>query len=152
MESLKKNDIWELVELPHNRRVVGSKWVYKLKVGSDGQIERHKAPLVAQCFSQKHGLDYNETFSPVVWFESLRTVIVLGVQNGMKLHQMDVTTAFLNGELEEEVYMKKLERFAEEGQEHSVCKLRKSIYGLKQSPITTVLEFTTRYPPETNGF
>ena len=134
MESLHKNDVWDLVKLPKGRKAVGSKWVFKLKVGPDGMVHRHKARLVAQGFSQKYGLDYDETFSPVVRFESLRTVIALAVQNGLKLHQMDVTTAFLNGELDEEVYMKQPEGFAEKGQEDLVCKLKRSIYGLKQSP------------------
>ena len=134
MNSLHMNDVWDLVKLPKDRKAVGSKWVFKLKVGSDGQVERHKARLVAQGFAQKQGLDYDETFSPVVRFESLRTVIALAVQNGMKMHQMDVTTAFLNGELQEEVYMKQPEGFVAEGQEDLVCKLKRSIYGLKQSP------------------
>ena len=134
MDSLHINDVWDLVKLPKDRKAVGSKWVFKLKVGPDGQIERHMARLVAQGFAQKQGLDYDETFSPVVRFESLRTVIALAVQNGMKMHQMDVTTAFLNGELQEEVYMKQPEGFAAEGQEDLVCKLKRSIYGLKQSP------------------
>ena len=120
--------------LPKGRKAVGSKWVFKLKVGPDGMVHRHKARLVAQGFLQKYGLDYDETFSPVVRFESLRTVIALAVQNGLKLHQMDVTTAFLNGELDEEVYMKQPEGFATKGQEDLVCKLKRSIYGLKQSP------------------
>ena len=88
--SLHKNDVWELVELPKDRKAVGSKWVFKLKTDADGSVEWHKARLVAQGFSQKHGLDYDETFSPVIRFESLRTVIALAVQNGLKLHQMDV--------------------------------------------------------------
>jgi hypothetical protein len=100
MESLRKNDVWELVELPKDRKAIGSKWVFKLKTDSNGSVERHKARLVAQGFSQKHGQDYDETFSPVVRFESLRTVIALAVQNDLQLHQMDVTTAFLNGELQ----------------------------------------------------
>ena len=129
--SLRKNDVWELVELPEDRKAVGSKWVFKLKTDADGSVEWHKARLVARGFSQKHGLDYDETFSPVIRFESLRTVIALAVQNGLKLHQMDVTTAFLNGELEEEVFMHQPEGFVTKGQEHLVCKLKQSIYGLK---------------------
>ena len=134
MNLLHMNHVWDLVKLPKDRKAVGSKWAFKLKVGSDGQVERHKARLVAQGFAQKQGLDYDETFPPVVRFESLRTVIALTVQNGMKMHQMDVTTAFLNGELQEEVYMKQPEGFVAEGQEDLVCKLKRSIYGLKQSP------------------
>ena len=108
--------------------------MFKLKVGADGSVEQHKAWLVAQGFSQKFGCDYNETFSRVIRFESVRMMIALAVKNGLKLHQMDVTTAFLNGELEEEVYMKQPEGFVFKGQERLVCKLKRSIYGLKQSP------------------
>ena len=134
MESPHKNDVWDLVKLPKGKKAVGSKWVFKLKVGPDGMVHKHKARFVAQGFSQKYGLDYDETFSPVVRFESLRTVIALAVQNGLKLHQMDVTTAFLNGELNEEVYMKQPEGFVAKGHEDLVCKLKRSIYGLKLSP------------------
>jgi len=107
MESLCVNDVWDLVELhvPKDRKAVGSNWVFKLKVDSEGSVERHKAQLVAQGFSQKFGIDYDETFCQVVRFESVRTAISLAVQNRLKLHQMDLMTAFLNGELKEEVYM-----------------------------------------------
>ena len=106
MKSLKENEVWELVELPKDRTLIGSKWVYKLKSGPDGSIERYKARLVAQGFFQKYGTDYDKTFRPVVRLESLRTMIALAVQHGLKLYQVDVTTAFLNGKLEEEVYMR----------------------------------------------
>ena len=119
-----------MVELPKDRKAIGSKWVFKLKTDSDGFVERHKARLVVQGFSQKHGQEYDETFLPVIKFESLRTVIALVVQNDLQLHQMDVTTAFLNGELEE-VYVHQPEGFVSEGQEYLVCKLKRSIYGLK---------------------
>ncbi len=109
MESLYANNVWKLVELPKDRKTVGSKWVFKVK--ADGILERYKAHLVAQGFSQKFGSDYDETFSPVVRFESVRTIIALAVQHGLQLHQMDVKTAFLNGELKEEVYMKQPEGF-----------------------------------------
>ncbi len=134
MESLYANNVCKLVELPKDRKTVGSKWVFKVKADSDGIFERYKARLVAQGFSQKFGSDYDETFSPVVRFESVRTIIALAAQHGLQLHQMDVKTAFLNGELKEEVYMKQPEGFVVEGKEHPVCKLNRSIYGLKQSP------------------
>ena len=134
MKSLEENEVWELVKLPKDRKTVGCKWVYKLKSGPDGSIERYKARLVAQGFSQRYGTDYDETFCPVVRLESLRTIIALAVQHGLKLHQVDVATAFLNGKLEEDVYMRQPEGFVTKGQEHLVCKLKKSIYGLKQSP------------------
>ena len=105
------------------------------KLSPDGSVKWYKARLVAQGFSQKFGFDYEETFIPVVRFESVRVVIALAAQHGLKLHQMDVATAFLNGKLEEEeeVYMKQPEGFVATGQENLVCKLKRSIYGLKQS-------------------
>ena len=134
IDSLQKNAVWDLVERPEGRKVVGSKWVYKTKITPEGEIERYKARLVAQGFTQKYGLDYDETFCPVVRAESVRAVIALAAKKRLLLHQMDVITAFLNGTLEEEVYMKQPEGFAKEGEDKLVCKLKKSIYGLKQSP------------------
>lgn len=133
MESLKDNDVWDLVELPAGKRVVGSKWVFKIKTGADGSIERYKARLVAQGYT-RFGTDYDETFCPVVRQESLRVLIALSAKCGLKLHQVDVTTAFLNSTLQEEVYMTQPEGFITGGQEELVCKLKKNLYGLKQSP------------------
>ena len=134
MNSLISNDVWELVECPPDRRIVGSKWIFKRKIDEDGAIERYKARVVAQGCSQRFGVDYEETFSPVVRFESIRSVIALGVQHKFQLQQMDVSTAFLHGELTDEVYMRQPEGFVEPGREHLVCRLKRSIYGLKQSP------------------
>ena len=134
MESISDNKVWELVELPEGKRIVGSKWVFKRKVGANGVIDRYKARLVAQGFSQRFGVDYDETFCPVVSFESLRTLIAAAVQKGLMIHQMDVTAAFLNGKIEEEVYMRQPEGFVESGKQHLVCKLKHSLYGLKQAP------------------
>jgi len=128
MESLHENDVWDLVELPKDQKVVGSKWVFKLKVGADGEVERYKARLLVQGFSQKFGVNYDETFCPVVRHESVRTLIALAVQHDLKLHQMDITTAFLNGELNDEVYMKQPEGFISKDQPHLVCRLKRSIY------------------------
>lgn len=133
LESPNRNDVWDLVKLPEGRKLVGSKWVFKVKIGADGVAERHKARLIAQGFSQRFGIDYDETFCPVVRPESVRAVIALAAKYELKLHHMDVTTAFLNGVLEEEVFMKQPEGFVEKGKEHLVCRLKKSIYGLKQS-------------------
>ena len=121
MESLKSNQVWKLVEPPSDRKIIGSKWVFKRKIDANGVVERHKARLVAQGCTQKFGLDYEETFSPVVRFESIRTVVALGAQQRLQLHQMDVSTAFLHGELTEEVYMRQPEGFVEPGKEHLVC-------------------------------
>ena len=108
--------------------------MFKVKHGSDGSVERFKGRLVAKGCSQKYGIDYDETFSPVVRFSSIRGLLAFVVQNDMLIHQMDVVTAFLNGRLDEEIYMAQPDGYVEAGKEHLVCKLGKSIYGLKQSP------------------
>ena len=133
MQSLDENHVWELAELPAGRKAIGCKWIFKRKADADGNIERYKARLVAQGYNQKFGIDYEETFSPVVRFESVRTVIALAAKHGLILHQMDVKTAFLNGELKEEIYMKQPTGFTVKGKETLVCRLKRSIYGLKQS-------------------
>ena len=133
MDSLKANDVYDIVKLPQHRKTVGCKWIFKRKVRADGSIERYKARLVAQGYSQKPGQDYDETFCPVVRFESVRSVIAMAAQHELLLHQMDVTSAFLNGDLEEEIYMSQPEGFQIEG-ENLVCKLKRSLYGLKQAP------------------
>ena len=102
------------------------------KINADGLVECYKAQLVAQGFSQKFGFDYDETFSPVVRFESIRTVIATAVQHNLKLYEIDVTTAFLNGNLKEEIYIK--QPVAIKGQKHLVFRLKRSIYGSKKSP------------------
>ena len=127
MKSLQENDVWDLVQLPPGKKTVGCKWVYKTKTGADGSVERHKARLVAQGYTQKYGADYDETFCPVVRQESLRVLIASSVQHGLKMHQVDVTTAFLNGKLEE-VFMRQPEGFEVKGKEHLACRLKKSIY------------------------
>ena len=134
IRSIKAIEVWELVKLQKGKKTVGCKWVYKQKVGIDGSVERYKAHLVAKGYSQQYGLDYDETFSPVARFESLRTLLALAVQDGLHVHQMDVTTAFLDGKLKEEVYMDQPEGFVIQGKESLVCKLKHRLYGLKQAP------------------
>ncbi len=133
IQSLNCHNVWDVVPLPEGKKAVGRKWVYKIKKGSTGTTERYKARLVAQGCSQQQGADYDETFSPVVRLESFRMLLALSIQRGLKLHHVDVTTAFLNGELSEEVYMKQPKGFTIEGKDNLVCKLNKSIYGLRQS-------------------
>ena len=132
MESLNKNEVWDLVELPEGRKSVGCKWVLKKKHDADGNVERLKARLVAQGYNQKCRIYCDETFSPVVRFESVRTMIALAAEHSLKLHQTDVRTAFLNGKLKETIYMKQLERLLTNGKENLACELKRSIYGLKQ--------------------
>ena len=112
---------------------VGCKWVFKTKRDSNGNIERFKARLIAKGYTQKDGIDYKETFSPVSKKDSLKIIMALVAQYDLKLHQMDVKTAFLNGDIEEEIYMDQPEGFSMDGKDHMVCKLKKSIYGLKQA-------------------
>jgi hypothetical protein len=97
-------------------------------------VERYKARLVERGFTQTYGVDYNETFAPVAKFTSIRSILALAALEDMDIHQMDVKIAFLNGELEEEIYMEQPQGFVHQGGEHLVCKLQKSLYGLKQSP------------------
>ncbi|KAL1214071.1 Retrovirus-related Pol polyprotein from transposon TNT 1-94 [Cardamine amara subsp. amara] len=141
MSSMDVNKVWDLVELPDGFKTVGCKWIFKTKRDSKGNIERYKARLVAKGFTQKDGIDYTETFSPVSKKDSLRIVLGLVAHYDLELHQMDVKTAFLNGELEEEVYMDQPEGFVTAGKENLVCRLRKSIYGLKQASRQWYLKF-----------
>ena len=135
MESLQKNHTWELVQLPEGKKAIGCKWVYKRKPAvSEKEGEKFKARLVAKGFSQQKGIDYDEIFSPVVRHTSIRAVLALVASWDLHLEQMDVKTAFLHGDLEEQIYMVQPEGFSQPGYEHLVCKLRKSLYGLKQSP------------------
>ena len=128
------NDTWDLVELPEGRTAVGCKWVFKVKHNGEGKVVRFKSRLVAKGYSQRHGIDFEETFSPVVRFSSIRTLLALAMQKDMIVHQMDVVTAFLNGELDEEIYMQQPDGYQVSGKENLVCRLKKSLYGLKQAP------------------
>ena len=104
MDSLAKNNIWDLVELPEGRSVVGCKWVFKLKRKFDGSIERYKVRLVAKAYSQVEGIDFHDIFSPVVKLVSIRNVLALTALLDLELEQLDVTTTFLHGDLDEEIY------------------------------------------------
>jgi hypothetical protein len=133
-QSIIKNDVWDIVPRPAKKSVVTSKWIYKIKHAPDGSIDKFKARFVARGFSQKEGIDYTETFAPVARYSTIRSIISLASTMGWKLHQMDVKTAFLNGVVEEEVYMEQPEGFVIHDRESHVCKLKKALYGLKQAP------------------
>uniref|UniRef100_A0A6N2LRF5 Integrase catalytic domain-containing protein n=1 Tax=Salix viminalis TaxID=40686 RepID=A0A6N2LRF5_SALVM len=141
ISSLNVNKVWDLVELPEGFKTVGCKWIFTTKRDSKGNLERYKARLVAKGFTQKDGIDYTETLSPVSKKDSLRIVLALVAHYDLELHQMDVKTAFLNGELEEEIYMDQPEGFVATGTESLVCRLRKSIYGLKQASRQWYIKF-----------
>jgi hypothetical protein len=122
------NNTWELVDLPEGKNLVGCKWIFKVKRKADGEIDRYKARLVAQGFSQEFGLDYKEVYAPVVRYN---WVLAIANKLNLELHQMDVKTAFLNGQLNEEIYMKQPPGYEKEPEK--VCKLKRSLYGLKQA-------------------
>ncbi|RVW12059.1 Retrovirus-related Pol polyprotein from transposon TNT 1-94 [Vitis vinifera] len=133
MDSLLGNQTWELTELPVGKKALHNKWVYRIKNEHDGS-KRYKARLVVKGFQQKEGIDYTEIFSPVVKMSTIRLVLGMVAAENLHLEQLDVKTAFLHGDLEEDLYMIQPEGFIVQGQENLVCKLRKSLYGLKQAP------------------
>ncbi|GJS70743.1 retrotransposon protein, putative, ty1-copia subclass [Tanacetum coccineum] len=133
MPSIKDNEVWVLVELPPNGKTVGSKWLFKKKTDMDGAVHTYKARLVAKGYTQTPGIDYEETFSPVADIRAIRILIAIAAYYDYEIWQMDVKTAFLNGYLNEEVYMEQPGGFVNPKYPNRVCKLKHSIYGLKQA-------------------
>ena len=126
------NHTWELIELPLKIKPIGCKWIFKRKLKPDGTIDKYKALLVAKGYRQKQNVEYFDTYSPVTRIAFIRILFVIASIYKLIVHQMDVKTAFLNGDIEEEIYMKQPKGCVVPGQEHKVCKLVKSLYGLKQ--------------------
>uniref|UniRef100_A0A2N9HDB3 Reverse transcriptase Ty1/copia-type domain-containing protein n=1 Tax=Fagus sylvatica TaxID=28930 RepID=A0A2N9HDB3_FAGSY len=142
--ALLKNSTWTLVPPKPNTNVVGCKWVFRIKRDAAGTIERYKARLVAKGFHQQHGVDYGDTFSPVIKPVTIRTVLSLAIASNWDIRQLDVTNAFLHGVLSEDVYMTQPAGFVHPSYPHHVCHLRKALYGLKQAPRAWYSRLSTR--------
>jgi hypothetical protein len=133
LNNFKRNEVWSLVERP-KQNFVGTKWVFRNKQDEHGVITRNKARCVPRGYSQVKGLDFDETFAPIAWLESIRMLLAYTTHHGFKIYQMDVKSAFLNGPIKEEVYVEQPPGFESEGYPNYVYKLHKTLYGLKQAP------------------
>ncbi|CAL2255037.1 unnamed protein product [Prunus armeniaca] len=147
---IEKNDTWDLVDRPSDKPVIGVKWVYKTKLNLDGSVQKNKARLVAKGYSQKPGIDFNETFAPVARLDTIRILVALAAQKGWKLFQLDVKSAFLNGVLHEEVYVDQPPGFVVKNREDGVYRLKKALYGLKQATRAWYEEINSYF--EKSGF
>ncbi|GJX21817.1 retrovirus-related pol polyprotein from transposon TNT 1-94 [Tanacetum coccineum] len=128
------NDVWELVPQPRNMKIIGTKWVFRNKLDENGIVSRNKARLVAQGYNQQEGIDYDETYASVARLESIRILLAYACALDFKLFQMDVKSAFLNGFINEEVYVAQPPGFIDFKKPDHVYKLKKALYGLKQAP------------------
>ena len=131
LASLEKNKTWILTSLPSNRKPISSKWIFKIKTKADGTFDKYKARLVARGFTQIQGIDYTETFSPVVKLNSIKVLLALAAQHDLEIHQLDVKTTFLYGFIKKDIYMSIPEGYSIPPQPDLMCKLNKSLYGLK---------------------
>ena len=134
IEAINKNKTWKLVNAPSGAKVIGVKWVYRTKLNKNGKIDKCKASLVAKGYAQEKGIDYNEVYAPVARWDTIRLIISLAARNGWKLYQLDIKSAFLHGELTEEVYVAQPQGYEVKGEEDKVYRLLKALYGLKQAP------------------
>ena len=132
--ALLSNNTWSLVPKPPTANVIGCKWVYKIKRKADGSIERHKARLVAQGFDQQPGVDFEETFSPVVKPATICIVLSMALSYGWHIHQLDVKNAFLHGKIDQDIFMVQPQGFMDSQHPNYVCKLNRALYGLRQAP------------------
>ena len=131
MDALNGNGTWNLVHLPTGKKTIGCRWVFAIKVNPDGSVARLKVRLVAKGYAQTYGVDYSDTFSSVAKMTSVRLCISLAATHNWDLHQLDIKNAFLHGDLQEEVYMEQPPGFVAQGEIGKVCRLRKSLYGLR---------------------
>ena len=134
LQEFERNKVWRLVPRPTDKTIIGTRWVFRNKLDDSGVVIRNKARLVAQSYNQQEGIDYDETYAPVARLEAIRLLIAFASHKGFKLFQMDVKTAFLNGTLQEEVYVKQPPGFEDPAHPDHVYFLDKALYGLKQAP------------------
>jgi len=129
--AIERNNIWELPEVSATRKVIGVKWIYKTKLKEKGEVDKYKARLVAKGYSQQYGIDYTEVFAPVAHLDTIRIILSIAAQHGWTVFQLDVKSAFLYGELNEDVFVSQPQGYERKGHEHQVYKLKKALYGLK---------------------
>eukprot|EP00253_Pinus_taeda_P025434 PITA_25434 len=134
LEQIEKNNTWELVPRPKDKNVIGTKWVFKNKLNENGEVIRNKARLVCRGYVQQEGIEFEENFSPVARLEAIQMFLALSSFQKFKVFQMDVKPTFLNGDLEEEVYIEQPDGFILGNDPNLVCRLKKDLYGLKQAP------------------
>ena len=134
IHSIENNQTWELIDLSIGAKTIGVKWIYKTKLNELGEVDKYKARLVTKGYSQQQGVDFTEVFAPVTRMDTVRMVVTLAAQRGWKIYQLDVKSAFLHGELSEDVYVKQPEGYKKKRSEHKVYKLHKALYDLKQAP------------------
>nr|GEW14323.1 ribonuclease H-like domain, reverse transcriptase, RNA-dependent DNA polymerase [Tanacetum cinerariifolium] len=134
LDSINRNNTWELTTLPKGHKAIGLKWVFKTKKDANGNIIKHKARLVAKGYIQKHGIDFEEVFAPVARMETIRLLLAIAANNKWEVHHLDVKSAFLHGDLKEEVYVTQPEGFIKGQDKGKVYRLIKSLYGLRQAP------------------
>jgi hypothetical protein len=134
MVTLDANATWELVVLSKDKKVIGCKWVYKIKHNADGSVNRYKERLVAKGYAQTYGIDYEKTYNLVAKMTTVKTIIAMVVTKGWSLHPMDVMNVFLHGDLQEQVYMEQPLGYVDQTHLNLVCRLKKVLYGLKQAP------------------
>ena len=133
MKSIEQHETWDLVPLPKDKKAIGSRWLFKIKRNADGSVNKYKARLCAKGYTQRLGVDFNETFAPVAKMTSIRVMLAISAEMDLEVQQFDVNTAFLYGTIDEELYMKQPTGFEDASKPHHVCKLKKSLYGTKQA-------------------
>ena len=134
LSMIEKNNTWELINRPTHKKAIGVKWVYRTKLNSNGFVNKHKARLVVKGYAQMFGMNFSETFALVARLDTIRMLLALPTQKGWKIYRLDVKSAFLNGYLEEEIFVEQPKEFAVKGKEDKVYQLKKALYGLKQAP------------------